>query len=246
MQATFRDIWAGLRSGLLLTIAIATPGLVHAQPSTRYYSERFENVDKATKAMVNNLANASLDSACLTKPNFEKATASLDDDSKATAIAMRDVGIRTLNETKSWNTCKDQREQSIKLAADMSSAAAWKTARDAAKRSALLAENEEIENGILVDRIAKTPVTSNARSAVHVSADLLLGSRYGLRGQFDAVLTVSEEGLVTACEVISSIGREFTDSSICRKAQTLMRYRPAFANGRVVASTTRLRVSVED
>jgi adenine/guanine phosphoribosyltransferase-like PRPP-binding protein len=82
--------------------------------------------------------------------------------------------------------------------------------------------------------------------AYPVGADVLLDSSHGARGVFDAVLTISADGLVTACDVVSSLGSERVDQVICRKARTLMRYRPAFVNGRVAMSTTHLRFRLGD
>jgi hypothetical protein len=235
---------ATFRRGLLFWLALSVSHHANAQSVAGYYQEKFTSLDKINQSMINDLANATLDSACLTKANFDIATAHLDDESKAIATQMRDSGIKTLNDTKAWKTCKSQHEQALALSTDMSGASAWSSARVGAKRSAMLAENEEIKSGILIDNNTKVPITSEPASAFPVGADIFLEGTYGVRGSFDAVLSISEEGLVTECDVVSSIGNDGADRTICRKAQMLLRYRPAFADGRIVRSTTHLRIKV--
>ncbi|MDP8993476.1 MAG: energy transducer TonB [Pseudomonadota bacterium] len=196
--------------------------------------------------MIDALADASLNSACLSTANFNRVISGLDGDARNTAVRMRESGIRTLNDTRAWSTCRSQAEQATLLRMNMDTAQTWSLQRAQARRDALLADHEEVEDGVLVDRNTKAPINSNPVLAFPVDFSLLLEGTYGARGTFDAALTISEDGLVTACEVVSSIGNERADQAICRKAGLLMRYRPAFVNGRVATSTTHLRLRVTD
>ena len=213
-----------------------------AESGSRYYRAKFDDLVTTTRLMIDALANATLDSACLTRANFDRATAALAPEAREVALRMRESGIRTLNETRAWNTCRSQSEQTTMLAADMSSAQTWSAQRVRARRDAMLADNEEVENGVLVDRLTKVPVMSDPRLAFPIDPSILLEGTYGVRGAFHAVLTISEDGLVSACNVVSSIGNEGADRTICRRAQLLLRYRPAFRDGRMTTSTTHLRI----
>lgn len=235
-----------VRSPVVSALALLASTQASSQQTGGFYKERFDRVRSITQLMINDLANATLNSACLSAANFKRVTASLDAETKLIAMRMREEGIKVLNETKAWKTCKSQSEQIARLATDMSGATAWSAARANAKRSAFLTIDEEFENDLLVDRKTKTPITSSARSVFPVNLDTLLSSRDGARATFEAILVVSEEGMVTACKVTSSIGNNNVDISICRKAQSFLRYRPAFDKGRIVPSTTHLRVSVAD
>ena len=233
-----------LRSTLLslLALAMCFPPTAVAQSDSRYYGAKFDDLVRTTGLMIDALANATLNSACLTRANFDRVTAALGPEERETAIRLREAGIRTLNETRAWNTCRSQAEQATMLAADMSGAQTWSAQRARVRRAALLAENEEVQDGMLVDRSTRVPVTSAPRLAFSVDSNSLLEGTYGARRDFDAELIISEDGLVSDCNIVSSIGNEGADRTICRRAQLLLRYRPAFTNGRMTTSTTHLRI----
>jgi hypothetical protein len=233
--------------GVALSLAAAMGSLhasASAQTETRFYQARFEAVATATREMVGALADATLDSACLNTANFNRAIARLDAESREAAIRMRESGVRTLNETRAWNTCRSQREQAARLGTAMSTAQTWSVQRRRARQEAMLADTEEVEEGVLIDRTTKAPINSPAL-AHPMDASLLSEGSSGAVRTFDAQLTVSEDGLVTACNVVASSGNDRTDRAICRRAQLLLRYRPAFVDGRIAISTVNLRFRFE-
>jgi hypothetical protein len=213
-----------------------------AQTDTQYYQARYQAVVTATREMVSALADATLDSACLNTANFNRAIATLDAESREAAIRMRESGVRTLNETRAWNTCRSQREQAARLGTAMSTAQTWSVQRRRARQEAMLADTEEVEEGILIDRTTKAPINSVPALAHPMDANLLTEGSFGASRTFDAQLTVSEDGLVTACNVVASSGSDRTDRAICRRAQLLLRYRPAFVEGRTAESTSDLQI----
>ncbi|WP_207789941.1 energy transducer TonB [Allosphingosinicella vermicomposti] len=231
---------------LLIGAAFFCHHAAFSEPISRFYTSRLDQLVTAHRSMIDALADASLNSACLSTANFNKVIAGLEGEARNTAVRMRESGIKKLNETRAWRTCKGQAEQATLLKMNMDTAQTWSLQRAQAKRHALLTDEEELEDGALVHRNTKAPVNSGPRLFAPVSTDALLEGTYGIRGTFDAALTVSQEGLVSACDVVSSIGNEGADQAICRKARLLMRYRPAFADGRLVPSTTHLRLSVID
>jgi len=232
-----------LKGAVIAFLALAPFGAAHSDPPATGYKSKFDGVNEATHEMISALADATLDSACLTETNFAKVTRSLDAQSRETATRMRRSGIKTLNETKAWKTCKGQAEQALKLQTDMSSAQMWATVRETAKRSARLADNEEIRDGLLVDHATEIPITSQPVLMYPVTADTFLDSPMRTNNPFAANLTVSEQGLILSCEVVSGTGEDYIDAKICSRAKLFLRYRPAFSNGKITSSKTLLTIN---
>lgn len=171
-------------------------------------------------------------------------TASLDDENKAAANRMREMGSRTLEREGAANVCGRQTDHAYQLRTALSSAQTWAEVRTRARLPAMLSDSEEVRNGLLVDDDTGEPINSEIRMSPGFGATMPANGQGG-RLPFVAVLTVSPNGYVTACEVESSSGNERLDSRICRQAKMPRIHRPAFVEGRPAVSTTKLRINFD-
>ena len=235
-----RSHFASKANCLLMATGMVLSSPALAQPN-KGYAERLEAFVQATDSMIAALADATLDSACLTDANFDRLTRGLDDQSISTAIRLREAGGRTLKQEEARKVCGGQRDHAIQLRTAMSSAETWATVRDTARTSAMLVENEEHQNGILLDEESLEPINSEVVLAQSFGATIPTDLRGG-RTAFDALLTVSSDGYVTGCEVQSTSGSESIDRRLCRHAMLPVIHRPAFVDGKPTPSTTHMRV----